>query len=361
MEKNKLKSIFKGIFRFIFRIFGIALLIFLGLSLIPLSSTVKPIQPRSSTQYWTLNDGNKVAYTKIEGDTLDQYPPVIFLHGGPGGYIHSSIIEQMEVVAQAGYDVYLYDQIGSGLSDRLAKPKDYSFYRHVRDLEEIVTVQIAAPSVILIGQSFGSLVAAHFVADHATLVEKVIFTSPGLLQPEQLDANGNLVDLEALYPVPDNLHFEESLEVFEETEKMLLNPRIIMTNVSAMLFNFKWASDREMDGLVNTMATRFTSGMVCDPSNVLPEEGGGGGYVHIFSNWYVGVEDPRSKLADVKVPALVLQGQCDQASYATAYEYAALLNGEYVFIEDAGHEIWWEQPQVFTSRILDFLMKDNEE
>ncbi|KXK15123.1 MAG: alpha/beta hydrolase fold protein [Chloroflexi bacterium OLB14] len=361
MEKNKLKSVLKKTYRFAFRIFSVAVLFFMGMSLIPLKSTVKPIQPRSNTQYWTLHDGYKIAYTKIEGDASNQRPPIIFLHGGPGGYIHSSIIKQMEVVAQAGYDVYLYDQIGSGLSDRLAKPKDYSFYRHVQDLEEIVTTQISAQKVILIGQSFGALIAAHFIADHAMLVGKVIFTSPAPLQPEELDAHGNLIDLETLYPTPESLHFKEPLDVFEETEKTLINPRIIVTNVSAMLFNIKWASDSEMDGLVNTMATRFTSGMVCDPTNVLPEEGGGGGYVHIFSNWYVGVEDPRLKLVDVNIPALVLQGQCDQNSYATAYEYADLLEGEYTFIEGAGHEIWWEQPEAFTSSILDFLMKADKE
>jgi pimeloyl-ACP methyl ester carboxylesterase len=72
----------------------------------------------------------------------------------------------------------------------------------------------------------------------------------------------------------------------------------------------------------------------------------------------VGVEDPRPKLKNVNVPTLVLQGQCDQLPYGYAYEYAALLKGEYVFAEGAGHEIWWEQPQAFLSSISDFLEKN---
>lgn len=354
MESKKYKLLIRRVVLSVCWAVGMLLLVFLGLSFIPLTPTVPPIQPRADTQYWNLLDGHKIAYTKIEGDALDQNPPIIFLHGGPGGYIHSSIIEQMRILAQSGYDIYLYDQIGSGLSDRLDKPKDYSFYRHVRDLKEIVTSKINTPKVIIIGQSFGSQIAAYFIAEDPQLVEKVIFTSPGPLQPLEFDENG-VPKVEALYPTPPDLHFIESKNSFQEAENILTRPRIIMTNISAMLFNVKWASDRELDGVVNSMAETFTSGMVCDPAHVLAEEGGGGGYVHIFSNWYADVEDPRQKLAEVDVPALVLQGQCDQNEYPYAFEYAALLHGEYVFMEGAGHEIWWEQSKAFRTIILKFL------
>lgn len=37
-----------------------------------------------------------------------------------------------------------------------------------------------------------------------------------------------------------------------------------------------------------------------------------------------------------------MQGRCDQTTYG--YEYADLFKGQYTFIKDAGHEIWWEKP-----------------
>ena len=183
----------------------------------------------------------------------------------------------------------------------------------------------------------------------------MVFTSPAALQPLPTAADGRLINLEEIYPAPENFLFKEPLAVWEETERMQINPRIIMTNICAFVFNCKWASDREMDDFINSQAAFFTSGLVCDPVNVLPEEGGGGGYAHVFSNWYVDVTDPRPQLQNANVPALVLQGQCDQLPYGYAYEYTDLLNGQYVFIEGAGHEIWWEEPQAFTSHITDFL------
>lgn len=342
----------------LFLLAGIPVLVFLGISLVPLTPTVPSLQPRASTQYWVLQDDHRIAYTHLDGDRTNQNPPVLFLHGGPGGYIHSSIIRQMEIVSQLGYDVYLYDQMGSGLSDRLEKPKAYRFTRHVADLKEIVTSELGVPQVILIGQSFGSILAAHFLADQPTLVAKVVFASPGPLMPDELNPDGSLVDVEARYPTPVHLDFKAPMAVWEETERMTFNPRVMLSSVCALLFNCKWASDPEMDGLVNTQAAYFTQGLVCDPQKVLAEEGGGGGYSHLMSNWYVDVVDPRPKLADIDVPTLVLQGQCDQTPYAYAYEYVALTGGEYIFMEGAGHEIWWEQPKAFTTAITTFLASE---
>ncbi len=355
MKEKKKHSILKKIIKWTFRTIGILVLIFLVWSLIPLNQTIKPIKPRPDTKYWTMQDGYKIAYTKIEGDTSNTHPVVIFLHGGPGGYIHSEIINQMKEVAHNGYDIYLYDQIGSGLSDRLPKPKDYSFEKHLKDLNEIINTQIKTEKVILIGHSFGGILATHFAANHPDKVEKLILSSPGDLQPYKTNADGTVTDMNKLYPTPAKYQFKKPIEVFEQTEKDFLQPRIVMSMVCAMAFNFKWASDREFDDYTNTMASKFTKGMVADPKNVKPEEGGAGGYSHGFSNYYGNLSDIRSKLKSLNIPTLVLQGQYDQGEYSSVYEYADLLKGEYKFIENAGHIIWWDKPMEYKKSIILFI------
>lgn len=331
--------------------------LFLALSLVPLRDTIPPMQAGPDTAYWTLRDGSRIAHIDLApADERTRHGvPVIYLHGGPGGYIHSSIVARMRELSADGYAIHLYDQIGSGRSDRLRLPHDYSFQRHVDDLAEIVERHVGAPRVVLVAQSFGAMVAAHYVAAHPDRVAGVVFCSPGGLEPTPTGADGKPIDLEALYPAPAGLEFRAPAEVWAETDRQLLRPRVIMAMTCAMLFDIKWASDREMDGLINTMASRFTRGLVCDPARVLPEEGGGGGYAYMFSNWYDGVPDPRARLREIVVPTLVLQGQCDQGSYAIAYEYADVLRGRYVFVRDAGHEIWWDQPEVFVDHIRSFL------
>lgn len=313
------------------------------------------MKPRSDTRYWTMQDGYRIAYTHIEGDSANTNPVIIFLHGGPGGYIHSAIIARMKEVSKAGYDVYLYDQVGSGLSDRLPAPKDYSFERHLKDLHEIISRQIKADQVILIGHSYGGILATHYSAAHAEKIVKLILSSPGDLQPYRTNADGTLADMNKLYPVPAHYSFRKPVEVFEQTEKDFLQPRIVMSMLCAMLFNFKWASDKEFDDYTNTMASKFTKGMVADPKNVKSEEGGAGGYSHGFSNFYGNLRDVRDQLKKSDIPTLVLQGQYDQGEYAAVYEYADLLKGKYQFIEDAGHIIWWDKPEEFNQAILNYL------
>ncbi|MBL7932839.1 MAG: alpha/beta hydrolase [Bacteroidia bacterium] len=350
-------SLFKRILKYTLYFVGILVLTFFTWSLVPIKQTIEPIQPRSDTKYWNMQEGYKIAYTNIEGDSANAHAPIIFLHGGPGGYIHSSIIELMRDLALKGYDVYLYDQVGSGLSDRLSKPKDYSFEKHLKNLDEIIHRHIKANKVILLGHSYGGILAAHFAANSPEKVDKLIFSSPGDLQPYRTNADGSSTDMRALYPTPQQYTFKTPLDVFGQTEKDFLQPRIVMSMLCAMAFNTKWASDKEFDDYTNTMASKFTRGMVADVTHVKPEEGGAGGYSHGFSNYYGRLSDIRARLKKVSIPTLVMQGQYDQGDYASVFEYADLLKGRYHFIENAGHIIWWDKPGEYTQSIIHFLQE----
>jgi len=355
MREKKKRSIFRKIIKWTFSSVGIVLLILLIWSLIPIKQTITPLKPRSDTKYWNMKSDYKIAYTKIIGDSLQAHPPIIFLHGGPGGYIHSTTIELMNEISKNGYDVYLYDQIGSGLSDRMTKPKGYSFEKHLNDLKEIINNQIKTKKVILIGHSYGGILATHFSANHPELISKLILSSPGDLQPLQTNTDDTITDMNVIYPVTPQYQFKVPIEVFQQTERDFMQPMIVMSMLCAMAFNFKWASDKEFDDYTNTMASKFTKGMVADPKHVKPEEGGAGGYSHGFSNYYGNLADIRSKLKQLDIPTLVLQGQYDQGEYSSVYEYAYLLKGEYKFIKDAGHIIWWDKPHEYSMLISTFL------
>ena len=322
------------------------------LCLIPIEPTISPLKPRTTTQYWSMSKGYRIAYTRASPGLESGLPPIVFLHGGPGGYVHSSTISLLSGLTELGYSVYFYDQAGCGLSDRLAKPKDYSFFGHVDDLREIITDHIGASKVILIGHSYGGQLAAQLTAMYPGLVAKLVLSSPGELQPSNWE-NGEWVNL-SKYPKPDTLEF-----VATERAKMdgvrFWTMRGMATMALAML-NIKLMSDAEADGLLNNLASRFTANMVCDSTHILPEEGGAGFYAHGWSNFYGDLEDPRPLMQACQVPVLVLQGECDYIPYVATFEYAALFpDSHYEFIENAGNIIWWDQPGDYFCRIIDFL------
>lgn len=332
----------------------VLLAIFAILVIIPVNKKVAPIQPRASTQYWEMSPGFKIAYTHHEATLESTKSPVIFLHGGPGGYIHSSIIRTLKPLAALGHDVYLYDQRGSGLSDRLPRITDVNFDHHLDDLHEIVTEQIGSEKVILIGQSFGASIAAHYAAYHPEKVDKMILTSPGDLVPN-FDSLGQYIDIVGRYPVPDSLEFKEVYSFVSDVNSTAISPKAIVGGMGGLIFDRKFISDSEMDALLNNLASTFTKGMVCDSSHVLPEEGGGGLYAYIGTN-NDDMADVRHLLPRVKAPLLVMHGQCDFIPFAAAYEYVDLVqNGRYAFIPDAGHEIWWDREEKYIQTITEFL------
>jgi pimeloyl-ACP methyl ester carboxylesterase len=333
---------------------GALLLLSIILLIIPERETVQPIQPRANTKYWDMAEGFRIAYSHLTGVDSLKKNPVIFVHGGPGGYVHSSIIETLQGIAERGYHVYLYDQRGSGLSDRLKRFSDINFEKHLSDLHEIISEKIKAEQVILIGQSFGCNLIAHYSARHPDRIAKIIFSSPGTFWPYR-QINGKYVNIDSLYPAPDSLPFVEPYSFIKDVDNMAMKPKAIVATLGALLFDKKLISDKQMDRMLNTLASQFTKGMVCDPENVLPEEGGGGLYAFLATN-NADLPEIRHQIKDVTAPVLVLQGQCEYHSFGVAYEYVDLYpNSRYEFIENAGHEIWWEQRKLFLELIEGFI------
>lgn len=338
---------------------GIALALW---CLIPLHSPIRPIEPRESTRYWTLGNGRRIAYTRIGAEGGSSLPPIVFLHGGPGAYVHSSTISVVGQLAALGRDVYLYDQAGSGLSDRLAIPSDNSFLGHIDDLHAIITAELPQGSgsgrVVLIGQSFGGRLAAYFAATHPELIDSLVLSSPEGISPVRFDAAG-VDETIARYPVPPELRFTPP-RVAPEDEPGLLSGlplRAVASVVLATTLDMKLMSDAEADGVLNDMVARLTPGMVCDPRHVRAEEGGGGFYAHLKSTSYPRSLDPRARMAAMDARVLVLHGLCDgTVSYPMVYEYVDIFpNAEYRTIENAGHILWWDRPEAYVEAIGDFI------
>ena len=113
-----------------------------------------------------LSTGSEISYTKLitKAKTYVPNPPIIYLHGGPGGKITKGIIEDLEPLTYEGYSLYFYDQVGTGYSCRLKDINEYTVERHVEDLKEIVDRIGMNQQVILIGQSWGAVLLSRFVA-----------------------------------------------------------------------------------------------------------------------------------------------------------------------------------------------------
>lgn len=340
--------------RNISRVIKYTLLVFLVIFLFkifwPRNYNVPQSELRASTKYWNLSTGSKIGYTYIQGIGIKKNYPIIYLHGGPGGYVSDRDIRVLSPLAQDGYDIYFYDQIGSGQSARIDNINDYTFDRHLKDLKEIIS-NIGAEKVILIGQSWGAILATLFTADNSAMVEKIILSSPGPIYPVRQE-------LRNVMP-PDSLHAKTAFYSNNQGNEKTNNLRIKTIRFWATTFHKKMASDQEADEFATYLNFEVNKSTVCDTTKILKSEAGSGFYASVMTFKSLGqIEDPRPKLKNSNIPALVLKGQCDNQKWGFTNEYLELfINHQFVFIPGAGHFISVEQPESYIKAIKEFLSK----
>jgi len=337
--------------RKIIKVFSYTLLLCLAIYLfavfIPRSYYVPHMQDRQGIQYWNLSTGSKIAYTLVPAKGEKKPFPLIYLHGGPGGFVSERNISILSPLAEEGFDIYFYDQAGGGRSGRLPDITGYTAERHVKDLEEIIQ-KIGARKVIIIGQSWGAILATMYIAGHPEKVEKVILTGPGSIQPMRMELTG--------VQAPDSLHLTKPPYTNREANEKSGNLRSDAMAFWAKRFGKKLAPDAEADDFQTYLNGELNKATVCDTSKALKAEGGGGFYAQVMTvNSFQDIKDQRAKLKGCPVPILIMKGQCDNQPWGFANEYLELFpNHRLKIIPGAGHAIAVEQPDLYLETIRDF-------
>jgi len=321
----------------------------------PSSSHFAGVVPYANTKYWQLLTGSVIAYSEYDPPQGVAVKPeaIVYLHGGPG--VRQAPFDQdiYGSFAANGFRVFLYDQAGSGLSSFLPHLRDYTVARSVADLEA-VRQKIGVEKLILIGHSWGSTLAASYMAKFPTHVAKAVFHSPGeiwrLETGESYDFSRTDVGHQGL-PGPRLL------------AALLLRDR----NPEAAE---KLVSQLESEILVVPSFRQTLGTVVCKgdfnklPSNLIGvldghENPGVNPYVlqQLIPDTERAEADPHSALRENHTPAILLYPECNYLSWSGAVDYRKTLpNFKIYYIPKAGHYIQFEQPELLRRVILTFLL-----
>ncbi|MEV7116987.1 alpha/beta fold hydrolase [Kitasatospora griseola] len=305
--------------------------------------------PGQADAYWELPTGSRLAYHLTAARGTVRPEPVVRLHGGPGtpGEAADGLDEEL---SRAGYQVYAYDQLGSGDSPRPAGLGGYTVQRQVDDLEAI-RQRLGAERMVLIGASWGGTLAAEYLAAHPDRVAQVVFTSPGALwTPEYTDEQaGQLWDrltpeqrrrVDGLGGSGPRLPFWSALMALDPAQGHALLP------------------DDQADALFRNLLAISGSAATCHPGAAaeLPVKTPG-----FYANQLIAADlrhrpDPRPVLRTVRVPALVLRGECDYKHWEITREYRDTLPGaRLLYVPGAGHAIAVDRPAAYRAAVLAFL------
>lgn len=139
----------------------------------------------------TVSDDPALRRFEIDGITLHgerfgltKDRTIIVLHGGPGGDYRSQLA--LRALADQ-YQVVFYDQRGAGLSERVAEAA-LTLDTQLAELDGVVDLTSPETPVILIGHSWGAILAAAYLGYAPDRVAGAVLIEPGFLDWDGLQA-----------------------------------------------------------------------------------------------------------------------------------------------------------------------------
>jgi proline iminopeptidase/L-proline amide hydrolase len=118
-------------------------------------------------------EGGRI-YVRINGRLDGPRPPLLMIHGGPGG-THASFLGALPLADERA--IILYDQLDSGRSDH---PDDPANWRVARFVDEVDAIRraLALPRLHVLGASWGGTVALEYAARRPAGLAGTILESP---------------------------------------------------------------------------------------------------------------------------------------------------------------------------------------
>mgnify|MGYP002654453386 FL=1 len=140
-------------------------------------------------------EGGKV-WARVNGVIGDGAPPVIIIHGGPGG-THVSFGGLLSLADQR--PVILYDQLDSGMSDRPEDPANWRPERFVAELEAI-RKELNVTRWHVIGHSWGAALALEYAAAYPQHTASAVLSGTYISTPHWITGTNLLIR-----DLPDNV------------------------------------------------------------------------------------------------------------------------------------------------------------
>jgi L-proline amide hydrolase len=280
-------------------------------------------------------DGGRIWY-RINGvEHLGKKPAIIMMHGGPGGTHRTN----MPYVALSDtYPVILYDQLGSGNSDRPGDQKNWNVKRFVDEIDHIRRA-LDLDEVIIAGHSWGGTLSAEYASRNPEGLKAAILSSPLLSTPQWNKDNQDWVNdlpMDAQTTLKAN-NFAGSLDdpEFKAAVDLFYARHMCRTDPCST------TSYRD-DGPASNSEMYITMWGVTDFN----------GYGTLKDY------DMTDRLKDIDVPSLMICGEFDEARPRSCRRYGGMIdNVTTVIVPDAGHSTMAANEAMYMGAVRDFLDK----
>lgn len=264
--------------------------------------------------------------------TFGEGKPVLIINGGPG-LDSEGFATVAKAIAAEGFQTILFDQRGTGRSPLPSIDKEtVSMDLMVADMEKIRNT-LKLKQWIILGHSFGGMLAAHYASQYPAQVEKLVFSSSGGL------------DLDFVADIQPRIHQKLSLKQQAEMKvyqlKQAAGDHSAATNEKRVnILAQAYVLDQSKAHLI---AARLK--VVNMKLNQL-----------VFADMARIKFDHKQSFAKFQQPVLVLQGDQDIISVDTAKKTQnSFPNAQLEILKDCAHYGWLDQPELYYRALFTFL------
>ena len=255
-------------------------------------------------------------------------PPVVFLSGGPG-----FDVDYMIPVAEflpASYQRVFFDQRGTGRSVIPDMTADHMTLQHAVEDLEALRISLGQDRLILLGHSWGAMLAMAYAAAHPERVDRLVLIGSG--GPTLAFAASFQDNIRARLRPED----VEAQRYWEEAGKRGVDPdKAALEALRAIVPGYFFDRSKGLE-----FASQLREGSLHPQVNTL-----------LFQDLAKSY-DVRDGIRRLDRPVLIVHGHQDPISDRIAADIQSLIPSSTLqFIHRAGHFPWIEQPEEF-GRIL---------
>ncbi|HEV8182516.1 MAG TPA: alpha/beta hydrolase [Candidatus Angelobacter sp.] len=301
-------------------------------------STAAPQSKRNATPH---ESRIPVGGAELYARDIGQGKSIIVLHGGPD-FDHSYLLPELDRLSDSYHLIY-YDQRGRGRSADGVQPDDVTLGSDIADLEK-VRQYYHLDSVVLLGHSWGTVLALEYALRYPDRVSHMILMNPApaseadykQLRNDWLDKRA--ADMERRKAIADTAPYKEA------------DPEAV-TAYYRIHFKPALARSEDYEKLITRMHASFVQQGKAGIIKARAVESG-----LMTETWALSGYNLLPKLKTVSIPTLVIYGDHDFIPAATAEHVTqAIPNARMVTLKDCGHFTYLECPVVVREQVDAFF------
>lgn len=269
--------------------------------------------------------------TSLFYKTMGSGEPIVVLHGGPG-FDHRQFLPYIWELA-ARHKVILFDQRGTGLSSGPIDSKSISIDSFIADIEGVRNA-FGIERMNLLGHSWGGILAMHYGVRHPENLRSLVLCSTAA----SFESFGEMRETYEANRLPDDAALLQ--EIYSSDGFQNGDPQAVER--FWRIYFKPYFADQE---LASRLDLQFTENSIMYGNEVAG---------HIFES--IGEFDLHEDLQAIRCPTLVIHGDADPMPVKYAEMIHDSIDGsELVIAEGAGHWLFVDATDTFTSSVLEFL------